>query len=248
MTLLNDIHFKTKKMHQDTENKPFLRRYQSPDRLTITDHYHHLIQLFPIYEALETKIKEADDQLNLASQFSCLLNRSQHIKTDIDFLKTLPQNKKARTELLRSTVAYVNCINQLDPKNDINAILANFLVRILGDLHGGQKLKNYVSAMYAKNNIAGDVGVTFYSFDANTLPEFNQQWLRKSHDFINTDELIQHANLAFKAHLPIFDELEKSRIQRTGLQCHSRLFSTGCAIATVAIGAAVTAIGLGLEI
>jgi heme oxygenase len=242
MPLLSQIHTATLKKHEEVEAKPFLKRYQSPSQLTPQDHFNHLVQLLAIYEAIELKVRKADKQLHLSEKFSYLFHRSEKIKSDIHFLLGLNVIENKNQIASAATLKYVNYINQLDPEADINAIVAHFLVRILGDLHGGQKLKGYVSAMYAKHGIASTKGLSFYTFESKTLMKFNQQWLNNLPEVVNEEELIQHANQAFDDHLPIFDALEEAHVTKQGLRCSSRLFSsitanTCLAAATLAVAA-----------
>lgn len=244
MTLLHQIHISMLEKHETVEAKPFLKRYQSPKQLTPQDHLNHLVQLLAIYEAIELKISKADSILHLSEKFSCLLHRSEKIKNDINFLCAFNPAENKKKIASAATLKYVNYINQLDPENDINAILAHFLVRILGDLHGGQKLKGYVSAMYSNHGVTGNQGLDFYTFENKTLLKFNRQWLNNLPDVINAEALIQHVNQALEDHLPIFDALEEAHATEQGLRCGSRLFSPFAVGTCVTVGATLAVAAL----
>lgn len=242
MGLLSKIASGTKELHKFAEGMPFLKRYQIPDDLTLRDHYLHLYQLLPIYQLLEDKMKLADKSFNLSAEFSDLLDRAKSIQFDLNFIfQHLPQKIK-QIVILPATQAYLSYLNQLNPDTDLNAILGHFLVRILGDLFGGQQLKDYVALLYKTNGIDASGGTEFYTFRDHMLKNFTQSWLNHPPEMIDEDEVVTFANESFDYHIAIFDALEKSRK-------HSfAFFSPACLIATAVTTAAIaTTMTIGLS-
>ncbi len=212
MGVLSKIHFGTRDAHKIVEKKPFLLRYKT-NELTLLDHYRHLSQLLPIYEVLEKKLKTQDFHPAIPIELNELLNRSSQIKKDMAFLSGYIRSEN-KVVILDSTATYVNYLENLAVRqNELNEeLFAHFLVRILGDLFGGQKIKSYVVSLYERNKLPLKnqlfSGRDFYSFKENMLKNFSS-WLNELS--VDEDKVVQSANNAFIENGKVMDALEASR-------------------------------------
>ena len=237
MPLESKVFSGTKKLHDEIEKKPFLKRYNQKVH-TLTDHYRHLTQLLPIYQALEKKLNNPHFFLQLPEALQYLLTLSEKIKTDLQFLE-FHVSKKYKNQVLQSTKNYVEHINQLDMKKNEIEILSHFAVRIWGDLHGGQALKDYTLDLFKRERIYIDneKGVGFYCHSKEALKIFNHQVDALQFDDENKKNLIHFCNDSFGAHIKMVEELESTR--RLETQNHCNLFQKA-----VLVGATVAGIAL----
>lgn len=225
------------KLHKETEEKTFIDRYRDELReegakkfkdsgaLTLMDHYRHLCQLLPVYETLEKKIRDMHFAPSVPDSLKYLLNQSAKIKKDMDFLESRIQVKDKHWVTL-STYRYIQLLDKIMIREGekANEVFAHFLVRILGDLLGGSKLKEYVSHLYERSNIPAEIreeGLNFYTFEKDTLKNMFA-WLSRlsnqnnaNQDDVITDkdyaQIVTAANESFRMHISIFDELEQTR-------------------------------------
>ncbi|MDR3492660.1 MAG: biliverdin-producing heme oxygenase [Gammaproteobacteria bacterium] len=212
MGLLATIHVKTKQQHEAIHEQPFLLRYRN-ETVTLLDHYRHLSQLLPIYETLEKKLKAADFALMIPEEFNELLNRSEKIKSDMACISPYIMTAD-KDRIFPATQNYVKQLDSLEPRSysDSVGILGHYLVRILGDLFGGQKLKDDVLELFKRTDVDTTPlypGIKFYTFPANSLRNFSL-WLNTL-ILAKEDYMIECANDSFKKHALIFQELETSR-------------------------------------
>lgn len=214
MGILSRLRSGTNELHVITENKSYLVRYKK-DELTLLDHYRHLSQLLLIYQAIEKKLKNQNFLPKLPVELAYLLNRSEEIKKDLKFLEPFIAKGK-KDFFFKTTKSYEQYIDQMKINNEI---FSHFLVRILGDLFGGQKIKGDVIRLYQRKGIFSEdhleKGVHFYCFREKALGQFinwlNQQQLE------NESNLVDYGNDAFRQHIFIFDELEQTRVE-SGIQ------------------------------
>lgn len=239
MSNLSKLHIQTREMHQVTERHDFLIRYK--DKVTALDHYRHLCQLQPIYEALEIHLKQDSFIPKLPEDLSELLMRSEKIKADISALEPHIPKQYRNPVILAATLDYVKALQNMQ----LNAeIFAHFLVRILGDLFGGQAIKRYVRSMQARENIVfknENDPVNFYLFSDKMLTRFSK-WFE---DYFLTDDVIGFAKQAFEKHIAIFNELESTRIKQPVYTSYSFLNNLSKEkVAVALVSAGVMAAGL----
>jgi heme oxygenase len=222
-----------KKLHIAIENKTFLKRYMNRvvnSPLALLDHYRHICQLKCIYDAFAKQLTSKECMPKLPESLNCLLERANKIEDDLAFLGQYV-NDADKNRILDSTNKYVNYLNNIKVTHGIpsSELLIHFLVSILGDLNGGQFLKNIVKKMYEKNGMYSaeqpNQGLTFYSFAPNTAANLTE-WLKTFITFRNPkDEYYQpltnddpDARLlgkgaidAFNMQSSIIDDLESTR-------------------------------------
>ncbi len=228
---------------RDSTNEQQAKRYEGENSLTLLDHYRHLCQLLPIYEVLEKKIADEhfnpplpNEPLNLIQA----LKQADKIRNDLQFLR---QHIYASRQdvLLETTEEYLDRLEALEVKKEENAneILAHYLVRILGDLFGGQKIRACISSMYDRSQITRanpDEGLNFCTFEKSTLITLIN-WLNsllkddRPNNVIIIDEKLLSlndyeqiaiaANNAFKTHIELYEELEQTRADAARLEYHA---------------------------
>src|SRR5262249_693340 len=120
---------------------------------------------------------------------------------------------KKQNNILQSTQAYVDQLEKLNlttPEGQIE-ILTHFLIRILGDLFGGQGLKNCVRTAFQREGLKDEnySGTSFYCFKENALKDFSN-WLNSLKE-LDENKIIGIATDAYQKHINIFQELESTR-------------------------------------
>lgn len=213
-------------LHLQIENKPFLKRYlgDTPSPLTLLDHYRHLTQLKVVYDTFAELI--ATSGLAFPKELQALLQRGEHIQHDLEFLSPYVSTE-SRDIILETTTNYANHLRQI-PRENNHELLIHFLISILGDLNGGQFLKNCVRRLYRESNIYSesqpDAGVSFYSFERRTAANLTA-WLKTIIPFHedetiemptheHSQQLAQGAVDAFTMQAAIVDELEQTRFSK----------------------------------
>lgn len=238
MSLLTRLH--QHKLHNAAHYRPFLERYHK-ENFTVRDHYRHLKQILPIYEALEKKVAHTDFQPRIPEHLAFALARSNEIKQDIVYLEGIyPEFKSIRT--LPATNTYVDMLNGLDvttPEGS-TAIFSHFLLRILGDLFGGQGLKGGAIEAYKRAGIYSEAtpaaGTLTYQFRKDALKDFSK-WLNDL-KLDNEDAIVDVATDGYQRHIDIFNELEATRVTRATNS--ASFFACANLVKAVAAGTAIT--------
>lgn len=255
----------THDLHSILDKKPYLARYKTT-AITLLDRYRHLRQLLEIYSVLECKMNTETFRFKLSTELMHLTERVDKLKQDIAFIEpSIPAAK--RNIVLASTTTYINALTDEATYSD-DKIFGSFLIRVLGDLHGGQDTKNRVRALFQREELNVDAepdsGVSFYEFPEGTLKRFIE-WINEL-DLSDEDKkrMVAYGNFCFKHLIAIVDELEATRedvtlanrpatipstqdAQLPSLK-HNRscMFSRGCAATTVAITGAVAIAGIAI--
>ena len=114
-----------------------------------------LVQMLPVYEALEEKALEYKDHPHVAGLFDERLNRTEAIRRDIEHF--LGENWAAKSEILPITQEYIERIRTSTPAQ----FAAHHYCRYLADLSGGFD----IHAGLAKGFGDPVNGLTYYNFD-----------------------------------------------------------------------------------
>lgn len=236
------------RLHQLVHAKPFIAQY-SKGHVTLDDHYRHLSQLLAIYAVIEDKIKDQLFSIEIPPELQELVDRKKLIEADLDFLRPRVFKSVRCAPLAYSTMQYIEYLRKLnisdDESNDI--LLAHFLVRILGDLSGGQSFKGYVRKLYETKGLDSDKGTAFYEFSED-MPKKCNNWLNSltsGEQKLYEDEsrmqfIINAANQSFTTHIKIYDELKGSSPPIN----YSRFFVAGGTVAILAAAAVGVTIAL----
>jgi heme oxygenase len=166
----------TSQAHIRVENHPFTKMLLA-SKLTIPQYCDFLYNQFPAYFKLENMCNARGLLIDLPG-----IERSTGIIEDIKFLRKL---EPIVPELFNSTIEYLIHLDNLTDKQ----LLAHVYVRHMGDMYGGQMIKNLVPG---NNN--------FYKFE-------NRSMLIKQLRNKLTDDMAQEANVCFDYIYKLFDEL-----------------------------------------
>ena len=213
--VIDELIDRTKEEHEAVDSQPFLRRYFKEDSdLVVEDHYRQLCQLLPLYQALETQVKDIKGLPVLPAELAFLLERSQAIEADMRFLEAQIPDERKRL-VLPVTQAYIDQVNKMSPATHGIEIWGHFLTRILADLYGGRKTKQYLEWMYQRQGVNtesddADSGLNFYCFGPGTLRRL-KAWLNENQSHFTADALMPHFSSSYANHIKIFALLEDTR-------------------------------------
>lgn len=208
-----------RKLHDQVHDKPFIAQY-SQGKVTLIDHYRHLQQLEIIYCNIENMLKNPSFNYTVPLELQELVERRRLIASDMSFLERHIPPAVKRAPLANNTLHYIHYLQKFKMEYDetSDVLLAHFLVRILGDLSGGQSFKEYIKTLYKKEglikNSDSNEGVAFYEF-SEEMHKKCARWLdtlTSGEHALHQDEtrmkrIINFANESFDIHIKIFDEL-----------------------------------------
>jgi len=195
----------TKKSHSMAENTSFVASFLRG--VIDKENYRQLIANFYfIYHAMESEVNRLEDDPYISPLKLDALERHDGLVKDCEYF----YGKDWRTEIYptEATQQYINRIKEV-AHNDPRLLVGHHYTRYLGDLSGGQILKNIAQ------NAMGltDGGLDFYEFpDIEDKKEFKESYreiLNKlpvdQHD---VDAIITEANYAFRLNMYMFEEME----------------------------------------
>lgn len=236
MGFISQVHTAVKTTHKEVGEMSFLARYKS-NQIPLVDHYMHLRQLLPVYEALERRIQSPTCTITLSDDKSFLLNRSDELRRDIAFLESrVPVY--LRNWVSSQTNAYAESLNT---ETDDKVVFGHFLARILGDLFGGKTIKERMGRLYAKwgiEPIGEETGLAFYQFPDRTLQDLSRglDAMTSTMDQASVAIVIAAIDNGIARHKPIFADLEKKHSE---VQRYQSIRMFAGAVATAAAGAVV---------
>ncbi|VVC74922.1 Heme oxygenase [Aquicella siphonis] len=258
MSLISRLH--RNPLHNTAHYHPYMARYHE-EGFTVLDHYRHLRQILFIYQALEIKLQDPafspklPDDLDL----SFALNRSAAIQNDLAFLKPLIP-LVYQNEILPATREYAEQIRSIDVSTNEgrNQLFSHFLIRILGDLFGGQGLKSCAITAYQKAGIYQDKdpvpGTEQYHFRPGALKDFSSWLNRLELNDEQENDIVRHADDAYQKHINLFSDLESTRpasavpkpftAKTSVAQNTSSFFSCNTLTKAAAVGALALSTGL----
>ena len=195
----------TKKSHTMAENTGFVTNFLAG--VVDKDSYKQLIaDFFFIYTALEEQVDKFKDDPLISSIAFDELKRVPSLERDCEFY--WGENWR---ELISPTDA---CKNYVTRVKKINAkfLVGHHYTRYLGDLSGGQILKNIANKSM---NLNGE-GLAFYEFENIPNPGNFKNRYRTALDNLpitwsDGELIINEANYAFKLNMDVFDEIGSSR-------------------------------------
>ncbi len=206
----------TKKAHTMAENTGFVSCFLKGvvDKST----YRKLVvDLYFVYSAMEEEIgrlsRDGHPVVSLISYPE--LNRRESLEQDLNFY--FGQNWSATLQPTRSAKAYVDRIRQV-AKESPELLIGHHYTRYIGDLSGGQILKNIAQKAM---NLPEQDGLRFYEFDRiEDERVFKKQYSATLNALPITqstaDLIVEEANKAFKCNMEIFQELEGNLIAAIG--------------------------------
>ena len=169
-----------------------------------------LANLYFVYSALEAEFDRHRDHPLLSYLYFPELNRQQNLEKDLAFY----YGETWRNQITPSTAGqvYVDRIREISDTEPA-LLVAHAYVRYMGDLSGGQALKNIVRSAI---DLPPDMGTAFYEFDQISTIEAKRNFkekYRQALDSLPVDEalaqqIITEANCAFQLNRDVVHELE----------------------------------------
>ena len=199
----------TKHSHTMTENTAFMKCFQKG--VVEKEYFRKLLaNLYYVYGALEESIWRHRNHPLVGNIYFEQLNRKANIEKDLAFY----YGENWRDLALPSEMGkiYVDRILEV-AENDPKLLIAHAYVRYMGDLSGGQALKNIVrSAM----KLPADQGTAFYEFELIPTVEDKRNFKEKYRQALNSltdnhveiEAIVTEANYAFSLNRDVVHELE----------------------------------------
>lgn len=201
----------TTKSHSMAENVSFVKSFLGG--VVDKKSYRTLVaNLYFVYSAIEQEMlnNQHDDSVRLI--YFPELNRKKSLEQDLEYYYGANWEELVQPSLVTQT--YVERIHEIG-KHQPELLVSHAYTRYMGDLSGGQILKNI-----AKNamNLSDDNGTEFYVFrDIADEKEFKKMY-RNSLDLIpvtdsQIDLIISEANVAFNLNMKMFQELNSNIVK-----------------------------------
>jgi heme oxygenase (biliverdin-producing, ferredoxin) len=199
----------TKQSHTLSENTAYMKCFlkgiveKEPFRKLLAN-------LYFVYTTLEEELQRHSDHPVISLIYFPELNRQESLAEDLIYF--YGENWVNLITPLDGGMKYVNRIKEIAQTNPA-LLVAHAYVRYMGDLSGGQSLKNIaISAL----DISKDRGIKFYEFEAFPTIQDKRNFKEIYRDRLNSlplnqnliDGIIAEANNAFKLNRDVFHELE----------------------------------------
>ncbi len=195
----------TKESHSAAENTKFvasfLRGVLNPE-----EYRKLLANFYFVYSTMEEKIQETDDPM-VKQIRSESLERKDAIESDLEYYYGSSwEDQISPTDACNTYCFRINEVAENDPY----LLIAHHYTRYIGDLSGGQILKQIVQRVLKP---AVGKGLDFYEFPSiQNAKEFKSNY-RSVLDNLDLDQskinnLIAEANYAFRLNMYMFDEIE----------------------------------------
>lgn len=213
VNLSSQLRSGTKKSHTMAENTGFVTCFLKG--VVDKSNYRNLVSdLYYVYSAMEEEIVNLENHPVIGMISYKQLFRKESLESDL--LYYYGSNWKEIISPSKSCIEYVSRIREISKTNP-ELLVGHHYTRYLGDLSGGQVLKNI--AKKAMN--IDDDGLNFYIFnDIDNEKEFKILY-RETLDQLPidqevADQIVEEANYAFKLNMNMFNELEGSLIKAIG--------------------------------
>ena len=199
----------TKQSHTMAENTAYMKCFlkgiveREPFRKLIAN-------LYFVYSTLEAELLRHRDHLVVGLIYFPELNRKASLEKDLAFYYGDNwQDQIAPTEAGKVYVDRIKEISNSDPA----LLVAHSYVRYMGDLSGGQALKNIIRSALS---LPPDQGTNFHQFDAFPSVEARRGFKGRYRDALNSlpvdneliDNIVAEANAAFALNRDVMHALE----------------------------------------
>ena len=196
----------TKKSHTMAENTGFVSCFLKGvvDKAS----YRKLVaDLYFVYSAMEDEISKLADHPVVGPVAMAQLNRREALEQDLTYY--FGDSWKENIQPSPSAAAYVERIHAVAQESP-ELLVGHHYTRYLGDLSGGQILKNIAQKAM---NMEGDAGLRFYVFDDIADEKAFKTTYRSAMDTLPIDQamadrIVEEANHAFHLNMNMFKELE----------------------------------------
>ncbi len=211
----------TKKAHTMAENVGFVKCFLKG--VVEKNSYRKLVgNFYFIYSAMEEEMEKHSLHPIVSKINFTQLNRKHSLEQDLTYY--YGANWREQIQLSPAGEAYVQRIREISEKEP-ELLIAHSYTRYLGDLSGGQILKNI--AMTAMNLSDGQ-GTAFYEFaeipDEKAFKAKYRQVLDELPiDDATGDRIVDEANATFNMNMKMFQELEGNLIKAIGVMLFNSL-------------------------
>lgn len=212
----------TKKSHSMAENMGFIKCFLKG--VVEKKSYRKLAaNLYFVYGAMEEEMERLKEHSLVSKIYFPELNRQESLAEDLQFY--YGNNWKKEISISVSGQAYVDRIREI-AQNEPELLAAHSYTRYLGDLSGGQILKNI--AQKAMN--LDSQGTAFYEFETiDDEKAFKKIYREALNDFPvdqeTAEKIVQEANDAFAMNMKLFQELEGNLVMAIGKMFFNSLTS-----------------------
>lgn len=203
----------TKKSHSMAENMGFIKCFLKG--VVEKKSYRKLAtNLYFVYGAIEEEMELLKDHPIVGKIYFPELNRQSSLAKDLQFY--YGANWRNEIQITPHGQEYVDRIHEI-AKTAPELFAAHSYTRYLGDLSGGQILKNIAQKGM---NLDGQ-GTAFYEFEAiDDEKAFKNKYRQALNDFpvdlATAEKIVDEANDAFKMNMKMFQELEGNLIMAIG--------------------------------
>lgn len=211
----------TKKSHTMAENVGFVKCFLKG--VVEKNSYRKLVaNLYFVYSAMEEEMERHREHPIVSKIYFPQLNRKKSLEQDLCFY--YGANWRDQVAPSASGKAYVEHIRKVSDSQP-ELLVAHSYTRYLGDLSGGQILKNIAQRAM---NLSEGQGTAFYEFkDIPDEKAFKAQY-RQALDELPIDEatadkIVEEANATFGMNMKMFQELEGNLIKAIGLMVFNSL-------------------------
>ncbi|MEB3262825.1 MAG: heme oxygenase (biliverdin-producing) [Synechococcus sp.] len=214
VALASQLREGTKKSHTMAENTGFVSCFLKGvvDKMS----YRRLVaNLYFLYSAMEEEIGRLRDHPVVGPIALDALNRRAALEEDMAFY--FGSDWRAQVQPTPGAQAYVDRVRQVARENP-ELLVGHHYTRYIGDLSGGQILKNIAQKAM---NLGEHDGLRFYEFDAISDEKAFKANYRATLDSLpidqaTADRIVEEANHAFHLNMVMFQELEGNLIAAIG--------------------------------
>ena len=213
----------TSKSHSMAENVSFVKSFLGG--VVDKSSYRMLVaNLYFVYSAIEEEMFNNKSHPSISFIYFPELNRKKSLEKDLEYYYGSSWRELVKPSMVTQT--YIDRIHNIG-KHQPELLIAHAYTRYMGDLSGGQILKNI-----AKNamKLSDDDGTEFYIFrEINDEKNFKKNY-REALDLVPLADsqinlIISEANVAFNLNMKMFQEL-KSNILKIMLMLLSNTVSS----------------------
>lgn len=219
--LASKLRVGTKKAHTMAENVGFVKCFLKG--VVEKNSYRKLVANFYfIYSAMEEEMEKHKNHPVVGKIYFPELNRKHTLEQDLAYY--YGYNWREQIKLSPAGETYVNRIREISATAP-ELLVAHSYTRYLGDLSGGQILKNIaVTAM----NLGEGEGTAFYEFadisdEKGFKAKYRQNLDEMPIDDATGDRIVEEANDAFGVNMKMFKELEGNLIKAIGIMVYNTL-------------------------
>jgi heme oxygenase len=218
--LASKLRVGTKKAHTMAENVGFVKCFLK-GVVEKTSYRKLVANFYFIYSAMEEEMEKHRNHPVISKIYFPQLNRKHSLEKDLAFY--YGSSWREQIKLSTAGESYVKRIREISEKEP-ELLVAHSYTRYLGDLSGGQILKNI--AVTAMNLTDG--GTEFYEFPEISDEKAFKAKYRQSLDEMAVDDalgnkIVEEANAAFGVNMKMFQELEGNLIKAIGVMLYNTL-------------------------